>query len=88
LTAKGSVYRFKIRAYNNAYWTDSEPLLAVLASVPDTPSSGPVSDAAITNETRIKINYGPQAASENGGSPILSYELQVDNGKGGDFKCL
>jgi hypothetical protein len=88
LTNKGKVYRFKIRAYNNAYWTDSEPLLAVLASVPDTPTSAPVSNASITNESRIQINYGPQPASENGGSPITSYELQVDNAKGGDFKNL
>lgn len=32
--------------------------------------------------------YPAQAASENGGSPILSYELQVDNGFGGEFISL
>jgi hypothetical protein len=32
--------------------------------------------------------FGPQPASENGGSPILSYELQIDNGIGGSFTSL
>jgi hypothetical protein len=60
-------------------------LNVVCASVPDTPIVSPVSDATVTNEMRIKVVYGPLTAAQNGGSPVLSYELQMDNGKGGDF---
>jgi hypothetical protein len=60
----------------------------VLAAVPDTPVSAPISDATITNESRIKVFYGPLIYANNGGSAILSYELQIDNGIGGDFVSL
>jgi hypothetical protein len=89
LTALGSTYRFKVRAINNAGFAESSSVLnVVLASVPDTPLRGPESDASVTNETCIKALYGPQDASTNGGSPLLSYELQFDNGKGGNFSSL
>jgi hypothetical protein len=48
--AVGDVYRFKIRAFNMQGYTDSDkspPL--VLASVPDAPLVGPISDPAVTN---------------------------------------
>lgn len=89
LTALGSTYRFKVRAVNNAGFAESTSVLnAVLASVPDASLLGPDSDASVTNETCIKATYGPQDASTNGGSPLLSYELQFDNGKGGNFTSL
>lgn len=47
-----------------------------------------MSDATITNESVIKVYYGPQPDSDNGGSAILSYELQIDNGRGGNFTSL
>jgi len=74
-----------VRAFNNAGFTDSHILNVFLAAVPDTPLTSPISDALVTNESRIKVNYGPLTAAQNGGSPILSYNLQMDNGKGGDF---
>jgi hypothetical protein len=56
----GNTYRFKIRAYNHAGWTDSISFLnVVLADELDQPLTGPVSDASITNESRIKVDYGP-----------------------------
>ena len=60
----------------------------MLSAVPFTPGSGPTSDATVTDNTRIKVLYGPQPISDNGGSEILSYELQMDNGKGGNFTSL
>jgi hypothetical protein len=41
-----------------------------------------------TDNTKITVFFGPQPASQNGGSDILSYELQIDNGKGGNFVSL
>lgn len=60
LTALGSTYRFKIRAFNSAGYSDSISVLnVVLSDEPDAPLTGPVSDASVTNESRIKVDYGP-----------------------------
>ena len=88
LTLPGNTYRFVVRAFNDADSSDSDVLSVILSAVPDTPVNGPTSDASVTDESRIKVNFGPQPASENGGSPILSYDLQVDYGYGGDFLSL
>ena len=88
LTNTGNEYRFRIRAINDAGYTESSPVSIVLANVPDTPSTGPSSDATVTNDQRIKVDFGPQSSVENGGSEIISYELQMDNGKGGVFTCV
>ena len=88
MSPTSSTFRFKIRATNNAGYTDSQPLSVVLSAVPDTPTVGPYSDASVTDNTKIKVLYGPQASANDGGSEILSYELQMDNGDGGNFTSL
>ena len=88
LLSTGSTYSIKVRAHNHAGYTDSPPIVVVLAAVPDTPSSAPTSDALVTDQEQIKVSYGPLLASENGGSDILSYEIQMDDGQGGDFYSL
>ena len=88
LTSTGSTYNIKIRAHNNAGYTDSAPLVVVLAAVPDTPTVAPTSDATMTNKTLIKIDYTPLTSAQNGGSDVLSYDLQMDDGEGGNFTSL
>jgi hypothetical protein len=75
LTSTSSTYRIKVRSHNYAGYTDSSPLVIVLAAVPDTPTDKPTSYATETNQTQIMVTYGPLAASGNGGSDVLSYEL-------------
>jgi hypothetical protein len=75
LSLVGSAYRFIVRAHNDAGYSDSAVLSVILSDVPGTPVVGPSSDASITNEARLKVDFGPQLAGSNGGSPILSYEL-------------
>jgi hypothetical protein len=77
-----------VRAHNLAGYFDSIPVVVVLAAVPDTPSSAPSSDAAITSSSQIGVIYGPLTATQNGGSAVLSYELQVDDGEGGAYQSL
>ena len=50
LTQKGSIYRFIVRAYNAAGYSDSSIVKIVLSSVPETPLTGPSSDATETNQ--------------------------------------
>ncbi len=89
LTGIGKTYRFKVRAFNAAGYSDSESVLnVVLSDEPDTPLIGPISDSSVTDESRIKVDFGPQDITMNGGSPLLSYELQMDNGQGGEFTSL
>ena len=59
-----------------------------MSEVPDTPINGPASLAEETNESKITVLYGPLLDSENGGSPILSYDLQIDIGDGSNFRSL
>lgn len=88
LLSTSSTYRIKVRAHNYAGQTDSAPLVIVLAAVPDTPTDLVTSDATETNQTQITVIYGPLATAGNGGSDVLSYELQMDDGEGGDFVAL
>jgi len=46
-----------------------------LAAIPGAPTAGPVSDSTVTNGNQIRVTYS--AVADNGGSVILSYELQM-----------
>jgi len=77
---------FKLKAYNVNGSTQSEPVGFVLADIPAKPPSEPSSDLAISSTSQIKIDV--QTCSNDGGTPILSYSLEVDDGKGGEFTVL
>ena len=49
------------------------------------PSAAPTTILAQTSATQIYVQY---TAPSNSGSPILSYEVQMDDGQGGDFVSL
>lgn len=85
LSPTGATFRFKITATNAAGSASSTPVSIVLASVPDTPSVGPTSDASVTNESVVKALITPLLSASSGGSIILSYSLEMDDGKGGSF---
>ena len=55
---------------------------AVLADLPAKPSAGPAVVYEKTSETNIYATY---TKPDNGGSTILFYEVQVDDGQGGSF---
>jgi len=54
-----------------------------LASIPEAPINAPISDETITSFNILNVNWS--AVSLNGGSEILSYSLEIDDGYGGDF---
>jgi hypothetical protein len=45
--------------------------------VPDKPLTVPVLNLAETTKEQIQVDYAALSQLENGGSPILSYELSV-----------
>jgi len=57
-----------------------------LASVPDAPSYAPTSDNSVTTGQYMKIVYGPVV--NDGGLPVLSYELQLGSLNLNDFVSL
>lgn len=82
-TTLGATYRFKLKAYNVVGSTYSESVGYVIADLPTAPASAPATDPSITNQTKLKVDS--TAVPSDGGSPILTYSLEIDDGKGGPF---
>lgn len=76
---KGTTYRFRYRAKNVHGFGDFSPELEVLAAT--VPSSPPRPTLTSVSSTSISLSFS--ATTDNGGSPIISYELWVDRGTAG-----
>jgi hypothetical protein len=61
----------------------SQSIGFVLANIPSAPTTAPTSDLAISYSTRFKIVYN--TLSSDGGSPILTYSLELANELRGSF---
>ena len=71
-------YRFTLQASNVIGSVESREVAFVLAAVPDQPTSSPTLDLAATSTSRVGVNYASfTTAGTDGGSPVLSYELQM-----------
>jgi hypothetical protein len=52
----------------------------IIADVPDKPSSPPYKVLETSGNTSLDINIDPLSEVEKGGSEILGYQIQVDDG--------
>lgn len=77
-----------LRATNEIGSTTSLVGYALFAAVPDTPTNGPATDPAVTDRARIKVDWAKIVSPNDGGSEVLSYQLAMDDGEGGDFVIL
>jgi len=80
----GKSFAFQLEAYNvigSVFSTAGASF--TLADLPSDPTLAPASDESFTTDTQIKIDIAP--ITSTGGSPILSYSLEVDDGQGGLF---
>jgi hypothetical protein len=75
-----------LSAYNINGATLSPTAGFVFASIPSTPTEAVALDLTHSSVEQLYIVYN--AIASNGGSPILSYSLEIDNGRGGAFTCL
>lgn len=57
-----------------------------MAGVPDTPTSAPLRDHDVTSGQVIRVTYS--APTTDGGNPLISYEVQMDDGLGGGFSTV
>lgn len=84
----GNVYKVKLRAYNNAGYIDSSALSVALASLPSKPTLPPTADSAGTNQYQLKILINTFDSTNNGGSAILNYQIQYDDGYRGPYTSV
>lgn len=85
--APGDSFAFYIQAITIQTSADSEvsaPIL--LASVPGTPASAPTVVPQFTSGTQVSVAFN--VVTDNGGSPITSYELQKGSLKLTDFVTI
>ena len=87
-TVVGANLRFKLIVFNQGGFstTSSNSTRVELAGVPDAPTSAPARDHAITSGSVIRVTYS--APPSDGGSPLTSYEVQMDDGLGGGFSTV
>jgi hypothetical protein len=84
----GHTLKLKVSVTNIGGYTNDtcEALAVVVADVPSTPASGPVSDVSVTTVDIIRITYA--APASDGGSLLTNYEVQMDDGIGGGFTTI
>jgi len=84
----GKTFRFKLRVTNEIGSTESVIGSRILAGVPQAPALAPVNDPDVTSTSLIKVTWEPLFGADtwtNGGSEVLSYSLEIDDGTGGEF---
>mmetsp|Transcript_23478 Transcript_23478/g.36174 ORF Transcript_23478/g.36174 Transcript_23478/m.36174 type:complete len:142 (-) Transcript_23478:1480-1905(-) len=78
-----------IETYNQAGTTQSSSLSVVLASLPGTPSSSPATVASITGTSQLGLEISAFSTdAETGGTPILQYDIQYDDGAKGSYTSV
>ena len=87
-TAVGANLRFKLIVFNQGGFstTSSNSTRVELAGVPQAPASAPTRDHAVTSGSVIRVTYS--APPSDGGAPLTSYEVQMDDGLGGGFSTV
>ena len=78
-TILGATYVFQVEAYNINSNTFSDTIGFVFGSIPDSPTDAPVSDLSVSSTNQLRITY-TGVLTNDGGSPIISYSLEVDDG--------
>lgn len=80
----GKEFEFKVIAYNRMGEVSSDTSSYVLASEPAAPANGPFKLSQSGSEIAIRYDALTTTA-QTGGSVVLGYNLQMDDGMGGAF---
>lgn len=87
VASAGKEFLFKVVAFNEMGQYSSETSGYVLASKPFAPLQGPI--LTFQSGNKLSVRYEPLlTVPETGGSEVLGYNLQMDDGMGGEFKSL
>ena len=79
----GQYFRYKMVAFNREGSTDSALVTVLNAGPPNTPSSAPL--LTDQTDTYITVSLPLISDDDNGGSDIVSYNIQMDDARGGDY---
>lgn len=83
----GKVFTFKLEVTTEGGTTQSAEVGFTLASIPTLVSdSAPTSDTSVTSHLTVKVDA--KAVDYNGGSDILSYSMEYNDGNSSDFSVL
>lgn len=74
----GSFFRYKVRVYNREGSSESSLVTLLNSGPPARPENPPEIVERAADFIRIKMPFIDD--SRNGGSPIVSYNLQIDDG--------
>ena len=74
--------------FTNEGESDSSVASILLAGVPQTPTDAPRKTSSESTSTTITVEYDAVDAANNGGSAVLGYSLEMDDGSGGDYVTL
>jgi len=81
--ALGKTFFYQIEAFNVVRSSKSFTASYLMAAVAPAPLVGPSDVVLVTDETQIMVTYPElESATERGGTTILSYNLQMDDGAG------
>jgi hypothetical protein len=58
-----------------------------LAGIPAKPTDKPVNDLTVTTDSKIRVTFASPVPDDSG-SPLLSYEVLMDDGISGEFTSL
>lgn len=83
----GKVLRLKVEATNQMGSVQSPALQFVLASIPGTPTPIPSAVLGQTSTSAIMVDF-TNTNADVGGSAIILYELQMDDGDSGEFRTI
>lgn len=73
-------------AFTSGGSVDSDIASITLADVPDKPTVAPY--LTYQSASKLEVTYDALLASNNGGTAILSYSLEMDDGMGGTFVAV
>lgn len=84
----GHNFRIYLTAFNSEGNVNSGIVTIQLASVPTTPVNPVHEDLLNSDQDQLSVYMDPIVSPNDGGSTILSYSLEIDDGMNGDFIVL
>jgi hypothetical protein len=80
-TPTGLTFRYQVHAFNKVGYVVSESVSFILGKEPQDPTTGPVEVDSSSSSIRVTLP-GLTTTAEIGGTTLLSYNLQMDDGLG------
>lgn len=85
-SSEGKTFLIRVKAFTSEDSALSPALSIKLAGPPGKPTSAPVLVQEETDTTKITVQLGE--VTDTGNDAILTYNLQIDDGNGGDFRSV